>query len=201
MDRANEILTFWFGPTRPDGGGGGSQPRFDLWFGKDPQVDEAIRTRFMPDIEAAGSGRLDAWVGTARGRLALILLLDQFPRNVWRGSPRAFAYDAKALGLAWGGLAEGHDLRLKPFERAFMYMPLEHAEDPAAQEESVRAFERLARRVPAKLRPPIEGFVEYARRHAEIIDRFGRFPHRNAVLGRPTRPEEAHFLEQPGASF
>lgn len=192
MSRAAEILDFWFGPLGPDG-----FPREDrttLWFRGGREVDEAIRARFAVDVERAARGERDAWGGTARGRLALILLLDQFPRNLFRGTPQAFAHDARAVAHALAGLAAGQDRELAPVERAFFYLPFEHAEDRALQRRSVEAYENLVRAFPAQA-ARLRGFLDYAVRHREIVERFGRFPHRNAILGRASTPEELAFLE------
>lgn len=192
MSRQGEVLDFWFGPLGPDG-----FPREDrarLWFGGGSEVDDAIRARFATDVELAGSGGLDPWGETARGRLALILLLDQFPRNLFRGTARAFAHDVRAVQQALAGLEAGQDRQLAPVERAFFYLPLEHAEDRALQRRSVEAYEGLVREFPSAA-TQLQGFLDYAIEHRDVIERFGRFPHRNAILGRPSTPDERAFLE------
>ncbi|BAU48711.1 membrane protein [Sulfurifustis variabilis] len=190
--RQDDLLNFWFGPLGPDGFPRGDRSR--LWFGGASEMDDAIRARFADDVELAVSGSLDAWGETARGRLALILLLDQFPRNLFRGTPRAFACDTHALRHALAGLEEGQDGQLAPIERAFFYLPLEHAEDRGLQRRSVRVYEHLVREFPAAA-AQLQGFLDYAVKHRDIIERFGRFPHRNAILGRASTPEEITFLE------
>jgi uncharacterized protein (DUF924 family) len=187
MNDARGILDFWFGAA--------DAPR-EAWFRKDPAFDAQIADRFGPLVERALAGELGSWQAAPDTALALILLLDQFTRNIFRGSPRAFAGDPLALATARALVAEGGDRRLPPLQRAFVYLPFEHAEDLAAQDESVRLFTPLA-----ALSPFLAGMLDYAQRHREVIARFGRFPHRNAVLGRPSTPEETEFLQQPGSSF
>lgn len=184
------ILDFWFGPPgTPDHGKERAQ-----WFRKDPAFDEAIRTRFGAAIESALAGGFAEWTD-ARGTLARILLLDQFTRNVYRDTPRAFAGDALALKLARDAVAHGQDQSMMPVERWFLYMPFQHAEDSVAQETSVELFTRL------RDEAGLEGPLPWAQRHAEIVRRFGRFPHRNAIVGRASTPEEIAFLAKPGSGF
>ncbi len=187
------ILAFWFGDTR-------TQPdlfrsRLAVWFGKDPAFDQAIADRFRGVYDRAAAGELAAWRATPAGCVALILLLDQFPRNLFRGSAQAFATDAQALAVAQHVLDQGFEPRLSPVERLFVYLPFEHSEDLAQQRRSVALFRQLA----ADLGHP--DLLNYAVRHEVIIERFGRFPHRNAALGRWTSPEEAEFLTQPDSAF
>lgn len=199
MERAEEVLRFWFG----DGSDGWSIPpdRQPIWFGKDPKVDDEIRLRFGPAVEVACDGGFGAWKDTPRGRLALVILLDQFTRHIHRGTPGAFACDPLALRLSFEAVEAGIDRDLRPIERPFLYLPLEHAEDPAMQALSVKVFRRLAEEAPAEVRKAYDLFLDYAIQHQVIVDRFGRFPHRNAILGRETTQEEAEFLLQPGSSF
>ncbi|MFN3296080.1 DUF924 family protein [Caldimonas sp.] len=189
---ARVVLDFWF-----DGDDGTSrgQPRAQ-WFRKDPGFDRLIASRFGPWLEQALAGGLQDWTATPDGTLALILVLDQFSRNVHRGSPRAFAGDARALALAQGLVSTGEDRRLSSLQRWFAYLPFEHAEDIAEQDESVRLFTALAAE-DARLADALD----YAHRHRDLILRFGRFPHRNAVLGRTSTAEEEAYLAQPGAGF
>ncbi len=199
MAEIEEILTFWFGDP-------GASPAFDqdrqkLWFGGGEAVDRLIRERFAETLAQAGRGEFDCWAHGSRGNLALILLFDQFPRNIFRGEGRAYAYDAQALNHTLGGMARRQDSSLSIVERAFFYMPLEHAEDLEMQRRSVRAFEALRAEAPAELKPMCEGFLDYAWHHLRIIERFSRFPHRNAALGRPSTEAEKAFLQQPGSSF
>lgn len=198
--RHEEILTFWFGPPGGDGWDF-SQERVELWFGRSEATDELVRERFAADTLAASRGALDEWAQTPRGRLTLLILLDQFPRHLHRGKPGAFAQDPKAQGLVLEGLELGHHLELRPIERSFFYLPLEHAEDLALQDRSVALYQELADAAPEAVRPKYLSFLDYAERHQVIIARFGRFPHRNAFLGRESTPEEAAFLLEPNSSF
>jgi uncharacterized protein (DUF924 family) len=188
----DDVLAYWFapGPERPT-----------RWFRGDAATDADCRQRFASTLDAAARGELDEWTATPRGRLALIVVLDQFSRNVHRGTPRAFAQDARALALCLDGLARGDDRALAPEERAFFYLPLEHAEDRTAQQRSVECLERLCDEVSSEQRPLFEDFLDYARRHRAIIERFGRFPHRNKTLGRASTAEECEFLAGPDAPF
>jgi len=163
------------------------------WFQKDAAFD-ATCARFADARDQAKAGVLDHWAATPPGTLALLILLDQLSRNLHRGSAEAFAGDPKALGLARAAVSRGDDRALAPFERMFLYLPFEHAEDLAAQNESVRLFESIREPVGADT-------VNYAYRHRDVIRRFGRFPHRNAALGRTNAPEEEEYLAQPGAGF
>ena len=203
--RAHEVLEFWFG-TRPYAGETVAR-RMRFWFGDDsapelqPQNDEAIRLRFGELAIQASRGALDAWESSPRRRLALILLLDQMPRSIHRGRARAYLQDRRALELAVGGMQLGADAALDPVERIFFYMPMQHAESREVQEESVAAFRRLAAEAPAELAAVFADVVGYAALHRDIIVRFGRFPHRNAVLGRESTPEEQQWLERAGMRF
>ncbi len=186
-----EVLAFWFGSTDA------TDPR---WFKRSDAFDAAIRERFGTTVESALAGRLDGWAARPPSALALIVLLDQFTRNIHRGTPAAFAGDAQALTLALQLVDSGEHLRLPPLQRWFAYLPLEHAEDRALQQQCVRLFEALAAEV-GPHREALAGALDYARRHHDVIARFGRFPHRNAILGRASTAEEATFLLQPGSSF
>jgi uncharacterized protein (DUF924 family) len=146
-------------------------------------------------------GERDTWLGTTRGRLALVIVLDQFSRNMFRGNQSGFAGDERALAAALEGLALGADKSLALDERIFLYMPLMHSEQLAHQQRSLELFTGLLEGQPEALRGYLSSSVDYARRHLEIVERFGRFPHRNAVLGRASTPEELEFLKQPGSSF
>jgi uncharacterized protein (DUF924 family) len=186
---AAEVIAFWFGEPPAD------RSRAQ-WFRKDPAFDDEIRRRFGAAVEAALGGGLRHWSATPTGALARILLLDQFTRNMFRDTPRAFAGDAAALADARAFVARGDDRWLNGVMRQFAYLPFEHAEDRAAQAESLRLFDRLAAES-----PHLADVAEWARKHEDIIARFGRYPHRNAVLGRASTPEELAFLQQPGSSF
>lgn len=186
------VLEFWFGP---EGSPQASGPRTE-WFRKNDAFDAAIAATFGPTIETALSGGLLDWSAWPESALARILLLDQFTRNAFRGTPRAFAGDALALAEARAMVATRQDLALPPMHRWFAYLPFEHAEEMTMQDTSVRLFETL-RTADSRLAEALD----YARRHREVIARFGRFPHRNAILDRTSTIEEVEFLKQPGSSF
>lgn len=197
--RAEHLLDLWFGPTNDPYA---VPPELaKRWFSRSDELDAALRADFLDDHARATRGELDAWAATARGRLALLLLLDQLSRNMFRGTPAAFASDPKALALCLEGLERGHSRELRPVERQFHYMPLMHAETVEAQDRCVALFAELAAEVPEDGRAPFANAHDYAARHRDIVVRFGRFPHRNAILSRPSTPEELVFLEQPGSSF
>jgi len=185
----SDVLLFWFG------GPGEHGKRHKRWFEKNAAFDREMGERFLPAYEQAAQGALSGWKDRPADCLALILVLDQFPRNAFRGTPRAFATDPLALDAARHAVALGYDRDMLPVERLFAYLPFEHSE---ALEDQLRACE---------LTKPLNAFEEtadayrYALAHCEIIQRFGRFPHRNAVLGRPSTPQEIEFLTQPGSSF
>jgi len=176
----DEVLRFWFEETGPK-----------QWFEKDEAFDAAVRRRFLALHEAVAARPGEALLGDARTALAALIVLDQMPRNMYRGSGRAFATDAKALEVAEAVVARGWDAGLGRDGRLFCYLPFEHAEDASAQARCVALFSALGD----------ADLVRWAEAHKAIIDRFGRFPHRNAALGRPSTPEEVEFLEQPGSSF
>ncbi len=199
VDRADAILGYWFGAI---GDGLSADPdKASLWWQKSDETDAFIRLEFEADLEKAAKGEYQGWEGSARRRLALIVLFDQFPRNMYRNTSRSFALDGRALGLTLSGLERGLDRSLRPIERVFFYMPLMHAEDRGIQRESVQQFEALAKAVPADARPNFQSFLEFAVRHREIVERFGRYPHRNEILARTSTPEELSFLQEPGSSF
>lgn len=193
MTRADDILVFWFGQPGMDEQYYEAQRQ--LWFAADPKIDQEICTRFLSDYRQAVDGALAHWRAAPRTALALILLFDQFPRNMFRGDPRAFATDPLARQVTAQLLQAKHDTGMPPAERMFMYMPFMHSENLAEQRQSVALFEQLGRDHPSF------DSSAYALGHLEIVERFGRFPHRNAILGRVSTPEEREFLEQPGSSF
>lgn len=198
-ETAESIINFWFGSSHDDAQAASQQNQ--LWWGKDEQVDAQIRTRFESTTEALAKGELDDWAQSAHGVLAMVLLVDQFPRNMYRGTPNAFAFDPLALRWSLHALERGMDNHLSPIERVFLYLPFEHSEVLDDQNRSVLLFEQLQQQVPQALQETFAGFVDYARRHQEVIRRFGHFPHRNQILGRPSTAEEIAFLQQPGSSF
>ncbi len=189
---APSVLDFWFGATADAGYGKARK----TWFDKDPAFDAEIRDRFGATIEQALRGELEDWAVEARSALAQILLLDQFTRNAFRETPRAFAGDARALAAASRMVGERFDDALPTFMRAFVYMPFEHAEGLAMQDEAVRLFTRLAAEDSDQRSP-----LDYAHKHRAMIERFGRFPHRNAILGRQSTAEEVDFLKRAGSGF
>lgn len=177
---ADDVLQFWFGELTPED-----------WWRKDAALDRRISDRFGATLAAAARCELYAWRATARGRLAEVIVLDQFSRNVHRDTAAAFANDALALALAQEAVARGCDLELPAAERAFLYLPWMHSESALIHEEALHLFAA----------PGLEKNLDFERRHKAIIDRFGRYPHRNAMLGRASTPEELEFLKQPGSSF
>jgi uncharacterized protein (DUF924 family) len=196
---AEAVLGFWFAHAAHDPAA--ARARVDVWFGDDDAFDAAIRARFAALVDAAARGELAAWEASARGALALVILLDQFPRNVFRGSARAFATDAQALAIARRALAAGHASALAPVEHLFLLLPFEHAESLAAQDECVARAEALAAASPPAWREVMQSFVPFALQHRAIIEQFGRFPHRNAVLERASTPAEAKFLAGGATTF
>ena len=197
MDEARSVREFWFGklPLSPQALG----ERMGFWFGEDELTarrDEQIRSRFGELFERAAAGELESWADGPRRRLSLIILLDQFPRNLFRGGARAFAFDEKALALTLSGMQSGADAALDAVERIFFYTPLQHAESLEVQEESVAAYRRLLAEAPEELRGSFAGVLDYAENHRSIIERFGRFPHRNDVLGRASTPAEEAWLHE-----
>lgn len=176
----DEILHFWFEELGPKD-----------WWRKDDALDATIAARFKGAYEELRESVPASWLESPEGILAAILVLDQFPRNMFRDDARAFATDAEALALAKRAIAAGMDARLEPDKRAFIYLPFQHVEDRADQARSVELFTALGQKLN----------LDFAARHKEIVDRFGRFPHRNAILGRTSTEEELEFLKQPGSSF
>lgn len=199
--RIAPLLAAWFGPpaeTQAD-----LERLLERWFKADPATDRELARRFAETAESAARGELDAWRATAEGRLALILLLDQFPRQLHRGTAAAFAQDERALELALTGIERRMDLELGALERAFFYMPLQHAESLPIQELGVGKFAALAADAGTQtaLRNVLGTFTESARAHRDIVARFGRFPHRNRYLDREDTPEEAAFERGGGPTF
>ncbi|HWW99346.1 DUF924 family protein [Collimonas sp.] len=193
------IRQFWFG-DHPDDGVVASQ-QAGLWWSKKPAVDLLIRERFESTLLAAGEQQLSGWETTAQGVLALVILHDQFPRNMYRDTPRSFAFDAQARHFCRLGLQPDFYNALRPIERSFVHLPLTHSELPVDQEQAVALCAALADQVPASHKQRFAGYLSSAVRHRDIIARFGRFPHRNRILQRPSTPEEQLFLQQPGSSF
>ncbi|HEH9416788.1 TPA: DUF924 domain-containing protein [Aeromonas sobria] len=194
------LLDLWFGDEADDAIRAKQQA--PLWWGKSSETDALLASRFGELTQAAAEGSLAHWADLPDGRLALILLLDQLPRNIHRGTPAAFAQDPLARDLCLKGVSIGADQSLPPLARVFFYLPLEHAESREQQARSVALFEALAaEQAGTPAQATFAGFADFARRHQLIIERFGRFPHRNDILGRTSTPEEAEFLQQPGSGF
>lgn len=191
MSRPEDILTFWFG--KPDTADYG-KPR-NFWFQKKSVLDDELRHEFLSDYEKATTGYLSSWLKLPKTCLALILLLDQFPRNMFRGTPQAFATDWEALCAAQHAIAQGYDLQMLPVQRWFIYLPFEHSENLEHQRQAVKLFKQIGDD------PDSASCIDYAVRHLRVIERFGRFPHRNRILGRASTPEEKLFLKEPGSSF
>ena len=195
--RIREILDFWFREQEL------SAPqidrRMDIWFGEDPVFDHEIKKEFSGDVERACQGKLDHWAADPHGRLALILLVDQFRRNLYRGTADAFSMDKFALKLCVEGAMEKKDKGLTPIQKVFFYMPLQHAESRKVQAKSVELFNRLAESVSPTYQETFLTVAQFAELHKDIIDQFGRFPHRNQLLGRDNTPEEEEYLaDAPG---
>ncbi len=182
-----EVLEFWFG--------GEPGAKRAEWFRNDEKFDEEIRRRFGVLHRRAARHELEAWRASAAPMLALVIVLDQFSRNLFRADARAFAQDAHARECATEALVRGDNLGLMPVQRQFLYQPFEHSEAPTDQERCIELMRSL------EAFPPTRGLTEWAVKHRDIIARFGRFPHRNAALGRASTPEEAEFLKQPGSGF
>jgi len=204
--RAEAVLEYWFADVGDDPSA--LPGRMRLWFGseRDTEADVAARDaalaeRFEPYLAARRHGQLDDWAAAATGRLALILLTDQFPRSIHRGRAEAFSLDAEARILCVEGLELGQDRELGFFERAFFYLPLEHSESLEDQRRCVALFAELERIAPGNLRDAFAGFTRFAIAHHDIVKRFGRFPHRNRALGRPNTAEEAAYLAGDAPGF
>jgi uncharacterized protein (DUF924 family) len=192
MSTAEEVFDFWFGREGDEVGYGEFR---EAWFTKDPEFDREIRDRFELIYEEAASGKLEDWKNDPQSCLALIVVLDQFPRNMFRGDAEMYATDELARAAARHAVEHAYDRELRPSQRLFVYLPFEHSEDLEDQRRSVELFRTLSAEMGS------EDLLDYALRHMEIVERFGRFPHRNEILGRATTPEEVEFLEGPNSSF
>jgi len=199
IDRIEKILEFWFG-TFPDAWSG-DESRCDMWFKNGAAYDTEIFSAFGTDYFRAIDGELDHWADSPRGRLALIILLDQFSRHIHRGTAEAFAQDQKSQQLCIEGIGTGDDQGLHPVERSFFYLPLEHAEDIELQNLGVQAFSQLVQDVPQQYREPFEVALEWAQKHQYVIEQFGRFPELNEILGRESTAEEIGFIKAGEYSF
>jgi uncharacterized protein (DUF924 family) len=196
---AEDILDYWFGDTVRDPAR--IRARMEFWFGADPARDAEMRERWGDLVAAASEGKLDFWTRTPRGRLAVLILLDQMRRNIYRGTAEAFRRDGRARYLMRDGQSRVMDLKLTPIERIFFYMPLQHSESLDDQELAVDRFLQLEREVAAQYREIFGGFRKYAQKHRDIIARFGRFPHRNPIVGRRNTSEEEAWLAGGGERF
>lgn len=199
MQIIENILHFWFGTLTSDEQM--PQEKSATWFKKSEATDQTIKAQFESELLQATQSDTAHWESTPRGTLALIILLDQFSRNIYRDDPRSFAQDSQALALALKAIEAGMDEELRPVERVFLYMPLMHSEELAHQKQCIRLFEKLSQKAPKTMQKQAEGSLDFAHRHCEIIEKFGRFPHRNEVLGRVSTEEELAFLQQPGSRF
>jgi uncharacterized protein (DUF924 family) len=197
---AQDVHQFWF--TDAIGDPQAAKARGDVWFRSSRAFDEEVRQRFAPTIAAAARGGLSSWEEAPRSCVALVIVLDQFPRNVYRNTAAAFEHDRVALTITRRAIAMGYlDDDLSIPECAFLLMPYQHVENEAMQHEGIRLFERMAAIAPAEWRPFAENTLQFARRHLDIIDRFGRFPHRNALLGRESTPAEREYLASKPETF
>jgi uncharacterized protein (DUF924 family) len=199
IDDWDYVLQFWFGDSPDDGEVAAKYSA--LWWGKSADNDQLIWAKFSHRVEQASAGILTPWLEHPPGRLAAIILIDQFRRNIYRDKPEAFAEDELARRWCREGLGNNVDTELRPIERVFFYLPLEHSESLKDQEDSMRLFTQLRDEASAEMRPLFNSFYDFARRHYDIIKRFGRFPHRNAILARESSEEEIRFLREPGSSF
>lgn len=197
--RIAEILKFWFADSisKPSV----ASERIDYWFGASDELDQVIKEDFVEDVAYASDGKLASWTATVHGQLALVLLLDQFRRSLYRGTPAAFSKDPAALRVCLEGIRHRHDKQLSTLEQVFYYMPMQHAELRAVQEQSVKSFQGLVDEVEPQWRQYYEGFLDYAEMHRDIVATFGRFPHRNRILGRANTPDEEAFLAGDAQTF
>jgi len=199
LSRIEAILSFWFKEQAL------SAPqidrRMDIWFGEDPVFDREIEEAFADDVERASEGKLDHWAADPHGRLALIILIDQFRRNIYRNSAEAFSKDRLALKLCVEGAMEKKDKSLTPIQRVFFYMPLQHAESAKVQAKAVELYNRLAESVSPTYQETFLTVAQFAELHKDIIDQFGRFPHRNKLLGRENTSEEDEYLASDSPDF
>ena len=198
-DDFNAILDFWFGELDPNGCA--DAEHVQRWWKKDTAFDEHVRRHFASEHRAVSSGERDDWLSEPRGRLASIIVLDQFSRNMFRGTSQMFDYDVQARLIATTGIDLKFDSQLQTDERAFFYMPLMHSENIADQERSVALWTQCSDETSAELRERVGNTLGYAIQHRDIVARFGRFPHRNEILGRPSTEVELEFLAGPGSSF
>lgn len=196
----NALYNFWFG-TQSLNDPANAEERMKIWFGKSPQLDAQMRSQFAPWLDSFPSRSFDDWERSDRGFISLVVLLDQVPRNAFRDTAQMFAYDSDAVVITHESVEAGLHKRLQIFETLFLLLPLEHSERLSDQQLSVQLFQELHARAPEALKQFTLGAADYARKHLEIIERFGRFPHRNQVLGRASTAAELEFLKQAGSRF
>ena len=201
LEEISEVLSFWFGDLRE-----GELPEKEkqmTWWMKSEEFDDLVRRRFEKYVLLAEKGELSHWLETPLGTVAFIVVVDQFPRNIYRDTPGAFSRDALALSACLGGIKKGFDRDLHPTHRTFFYLPLMHSESPEIQSLSVEKYSALENEYAPhpEIRETLACSTDFAGRHSDIIKRFGRYPHRNAALGRESTPEETEFLKEPGSSF
>ena len=200
LETPHTVLDYWIGEAANDPEVMATKNR--LWFVKSFETDTEIATRFVDTMAALASGLALKWADEGpQERLAAIITLDQFSRNIFRNMPDAFANDRLALGLTKEGLLKGDDTKLTEVERWFFYLPLEHSESAVNQDLSIRMYEKLAAETRPEFADAMAGALDYARQHKAVIDQFGRYPHRNATLGRPSTPEEQTYIDEPGSGF
>ncbi len=195
----DHLLTFWFADAVTDAQA--AEKRYAFWFEAGPHIDAQLRDRFSGVYAQARSGGLQAWQTAARSCLALVIALDQLPRNLFRGTPAAFGTDLQAQQICQYGLEKMYLTQLTPVEQAFFLMPLQHAEDITLQEASVRHCKTLLAQAPSEWHAFLSSWLDFAHKHLTIMQRFGRFPHRNAILGRRSTPDEQAFLDSGSGSF
>jgi len=198
-ERIEKILNFWFGELADESVF--PEEKAKMWFQEGEKADEFIQTQFGRDLNLAIQGKLDGWQETPRGLLALVIVLDQFSRNIYRDKSESFTQDKTSQALTISGIEEGKDQLLKPIERLFLYMPFMHAESRELQKKSIELFTKLADSAPPAIEIPLRNSLDFAERHAKIINRFGRYPYRNEVLERASTPEEIEFLKTPDTWF
>ena len=199
--RINQVLHFWFGDLKKNEVPGDDKQK--SWWMKDTEYDKRIKDNFGNDLKMAINGELDYWKTSPEGSLALIILLDQFSRNIYRDTSKAFSQDNKSIQICLEGIEKGFDKKLHPVQRIFYYIPLMHSEDIDMQEKSLKYFSGLSEQYKEQksIADVVSNSYEFAVKHYDIIKRFGRYPHRNEILGRESTPDEIEFLKQPGTSF
>lgn len=195
MNKVKQILKFWFHEAKSP------QERMGLWFGGEEKTDNLIREKFESDVVAAAEGKFSKWEAQPESCLALIILLDQFSLNIYRGQPKSFEINTLALPIALRALDQGYDRAASMSEKLFYYLPLEHAEDLVLQNRAVSLFKNMVKEVPEKEKEGAKTYLHFAKLHQEVIARFGRFPDRNEILGRPHTPEEAEYMRLGGPDF